>query len=130
VESERAKARRVLLHARSGELSVEDFHAGWPDSADPLIGAIFEETEDTVEHVPGPLLKRGTDQGRFRQSAAYKTLIVDEQLLLDDFADVSSERLVEIRDRLLKDIDWRQDDETLAKAAREFVAREVGGRAP
>lgn len=130
MDSERAKARCVLVDARSGKLSVEAFHANWPHSADPLIAAIFEETEDTVEHVPGSWLTFRTDQRRFRQSASYKTLIVDEQLLLDDFASVSSERLVAIRVRLLKEIDLRQDDEALATAAREFVTREIAGREP
>lgn len=123
--SERAQARAVVLGAMSGDLSVEEFHDKWPDSSDPLIRAIFEETEDTVEHVPGSWFRRGTDQSRFRESAPYKTLVVDGQLLLDDFAVAPSVLLVEIRERLLKEINLSQGDEALATSAREFVAREV-----
>jgi len=123
--SERAQARAVLLRAMSGDLSVEEFHHSWPDSSDPLIRAIFEETEDTVEHVPGSWVRRGTDYERFRKSAPYKTLIVNAQVLVDDFAEISSGRLVEIRGQLLKEVDLDQDDDVLATSARKFVAREV-----
>lgn len=125
--SERALARIVLLKALSGDLSLEDFHNRWPEPGDPLIDAIFEETEDTIEHVPGSWLTRGIDHARFRESIPYKTLVVDEQLLVDDFADVPSQRLLEIRERVLKEVNLRQDDEALATRAREFVAREIAG---
>lgn len=51
--------------------------------------------------------------------------MVDGQLLLDDFAVAPSVLLVEIRERLLKEINLSQGDEALATSAREFVAREV-----
>ena len=119
--SERARARGVLLDALRGDLQLDDFHRRWPDSDDALIRVIFEETEDTVEHTPGSWLRRRSAHERFRESVAYKTLVVDEQFLLDDFADVPSLRLVEIRERLLKEIDLRQEAEALATAARHFV---------
>lgn len=123
--SERAQARTVLLKALSGDLSLEHFHDSWPNPGDPLIDIIFEETEDTIEHVPGSLLRRGTDHERFRESTSYKTLVVDAQLLLDDFADIPAKRLVEIRARLLKEVNLHQDDEALATSTRAFVAKEV-----
>jgi hypothetical protein len=121
----RQQARALLLRAMSGHLSVEDFAEGWPEPGDSLIDAIFEETEDTVEHVPGYWLKRGTNHELFRKSISYKILVVDAQLLLDEFADIPSERLVEIRERLLKEVDLRADDDALVASAREFVAREI-----
>lgn len=101
--------------------------ADGPDTGDPLIDAIFDETEDTLEHTPGSLLRPGRDQERFQKSIPYKTLIVDEQLLLDDFADVPSPRLLQIRERLFKEVGLDQDDEALIGAACDFVAREVAG---
>jgi hypothetical protein len=109
----------------SGDLSVEEFHDSWPDSSDPLIRAIFEETEDTVEHVPGSWVRRGTDYERFRRSAPFKTLIVDAELLVDDLAEISSDRLVEIRGRLLREVNLDQEDDALATSARKFIVREV-----
>jgi hypothetical protein len=87
--TERAQARAVIGDALSGRLSINDFHRAWPDSDDPLIASIFDETEDTVEHVPGYWLRRGINLERFRGSNPYKILIVDRQLLLGDFADVA-----------------------------------------
>jgi hypothetical protein len=105
----RAQARAVIVDAQSGTLSIEDFHRRWqPEPGDPLIDAIFDETEDTIEHVPGSLFRRGSDDGRFRQSTPYKILLVDGQLLGEDFADVPSQRLLEIRTRLLKNVDLGQ----------------------
>jgi hypothetical protein len=124
----RAEAREVIVDALSGSVSLEDFHRRWPDAGDPLIDAIFDETEDTLEHTPGSLLS-GRDQERFEKSIPYTTLIVDEQLLLDDFAGVSSPRLLQIRERLFKQVALDQDDEALIGAARDFVAREVAGGA-
>jgi hypothetical protein len=124
---ERAQARAVITDALSRRLSFDDFYARWPDSGDPLIAAIFDETEDTIEHTPGSLFRPGRAQDRFQRSIPYKTLVVDGQLLLDSFADVPSHRLLEIRERFLKEVDLDQDDEALMKATREFVAREVAG---
>lgn len=86
---------------------------------------IFEETEDTLEHVPGSLLSRTASHERFRESVPYKILVVDRQLLHDDFADVSSKSLAEIRGRLLKELDFHQDDDSIAAATHEFVTKEV-----
>jgi len=47
---------------------------------------------------------------------------------MDDFADAASQRLLEIRHRLLKEVDLGQEDEALTKAAREFVAKELAKR--
>lgn len=127
--SDREQARAVLLRAMSGDLSIEEFHDSWPDSQDPLITAVFSETEETVEHVPGSWLRRGPSYDRFRKSADYKTLIVDAQLLLDDFRDVPSTRLLEVRRRLLKELDLKQDDSALAESARRAIAQEVAGTA-
>jgi hypothetical protein len=126
--TERAQARAVIDDALTGHLSIDDFHRAWPGSGDPLIASIFDETEDTVEHVPGHWLRRGINHERFRESVPYKILIVDRQLLLGDFADVASQRLLEIRNRLLKEVDLGQEDEALMKAAREFVAKELAER--
>lgn len=52
-------------------------------------------------------------------------LVVDATLLADDFADVPSERLVAIRERLLKEINLEQENEELADDVRTFVARQV-----
>jgi hypothetical protein len=131
VGSERAEARAVVLDALSGELKLKDFHDRWPDSNDPLIVVIFDETEDTIEHVPGSWFwfRRGTDWERFRESIPYKTLVVDGQVLADDFANIPSEHLVEIRERLLKEVNLRQDDESLAASVRAFVASAAAGPA-
>jgi hypothetical protein len=124
----RAQARAVIADALLGHLSIEDFHPRWQlEPGDPLIEAIFDETEDTIEHTPGSLVRRDSGDQRFRRSIPYKILVVDGQLLLDDFADVPSQLLLEIRTRLLKQVDLGQDDEPLMEAAREFVAREVSG---
>jgi hypothetical protein len=119
--SERSVARRVLERTVAQDLSLVDFYDSWPDSDDPLIRAIFEETEDTLEHVPGSWLRRTTDWGRFRESAPYKLLLIDAQLLLDEFASVPSERLVEIRGRLERAINLHQEDEAVIAEARAFV---------
>jgi hypothetical protein len=125
----RAQARAVITDALSGSLSFEDFHRRWPDVGDPLIDAIFDETEDTLEHQPGSLVRRSHDQERFQKSIPYKILVVDEQLLLDDFANVPSPRLVQIRERLFKEVGLDKDDEALIEAARDFVTREIAGGA-
>ncbi len=122
----RAQARGVIADTLSKPLSIQDFHRRWqPEPGDPLIDAIFDETEDTIEHAPGSLFRRGSDEGRFRQSISYKILLVDSELLRDDFADVPSQLLLEIRIRLLKQVDLGQDDGALMEAARELVASEV-----
>jgi hypothetical protein len=126
--TERAQARAVIDDALSGRLSIDNFHQAWPDSDDPLIASIFDETEDTVEHVPGYWLRRGTNLERFRESIPYKILIVDRQLLLGDFGDVASQRLLEIRSRLLREVDLGQEDEALMTTVREFVARDLPER--
>jgi hypothetical protein len=122
--SQRAQARAVLDRALAGDLSIDDLYGSWPEKGDPLTDAIFEETEDTIEHTPGSLL--GSSGNRFRESIPYKILVVDHQLLLDDFADIPPERLVEIRRRLLKELDLSQGSEAIAKAVREFIGRETG----
>jgi hypothetical protein len=123
--SNRAQAGLVLEAALSGGLSLEEFHRAWPEHGDPLIDVIFEETEDTVEHTPGSLLRRADEHERLRESVPYKILIVDQQLLSDEFSDVPSHSLVAIRERLLKELDLYQDHESLARSARDFVARET-----
>jgi hypothetical protein len=49
-QDRRQQARTVITDAQSGSLSLEDFHRRWPDVGDPLLDAIFDETEDTLEH--------------------------------------------------------------------------------
>jgi hypothetical protein len=71
------------------------------------------------------MVNHGSDDERFRGSIPYKILVVDGQLLLDEFADVPSQRMVEIRERLLGELDLRQADETLAASAREFVTTQI-----
>jgi hypothetical protein len=61
-----------------------------------------------------------------RAGGVHKTLVVDATLLAEDFADVPSERLVAIRERLLKEINLEQENDELAKDVRAFVARRVG----
>lgn len=122
--SKRSKARDVLKRAISGELTLEDFHSGWPEGGDALVDVIFEEAEDTIEHTPGSLLKRRRDDA-FQKSVPHKMLVVDRELLSDKFENIPSERLVEIRARLLQRLDLEQDDDALAMSAREFVAREI-----
>jgi len=61
----------------------------------------------------------------FRQSIPYKILLVDGQLLSDDFMDLSSQLLLEIRTRILKQVDSAQDDEAVMRAVRVFVAKEA-----
>jgi hypothetical protein len=125
--NEREQARAVLRDALSGDLELGEFHGRWPKSDDPLLQVVFEEAEDTVEHEPGSWFwfRRGDDKTRFRETVPYKTLVVDATLLGDDFADVSSERLVAIRERLLKEINLEQENEELADYVRAFVARHV-----
>jgi hypothetical protein len=125
--NEREQARAVLRDALSGDLELGEFHCRWPKSDDPLLQVVFEEAEDTVEHEPGSWFwfRRGDDKARFRQTVAYKTLVVDTMLLADDFADVPSERLVAIRERLLEEINLEQENEELADDVRTFVARQV-----
>jgi hypothetical protein len=127
VANERERARDVLRDALSGDLELGEFQGRWPKSDDPFLLVVFEEAEDTVEHEPGSWFwfRRGDDKTRFRETVPYKTLVVDATLLGDDFADVSSERLVAIRERLLKEINLDQGNEELADHVRAFVAREV-----
>jgi hypothetical protein len=44
----------------------------------------------------------------------------------EDFAEVPSERLVAIRERLLREINLEQENDELANDVRAFVARQVG----
>jgi hypothetical protein len=128
VASEREQARAIVSDALSGDLDLEQFHRRWPKSDDPLLQVVFEETEDTVEHEPGSWFwfRRGADKMRFRETVPYKTLVVDATLLAEDFADVPSERLVAIRDRLLKALNLEQKNDELAKDVRAFVTSRVG----
>jgi hypothetical protein len=122
--SNRAQAGLVLEAVLFGGLSLEEFHRAWPELGDPLIDVIFEETEDTVEHTPGSLRRRADEHERLRESLPYKILIVDQQLLSDEFSNVPSHSLVAIRERLLKELDLYQDKQSLARSVRDFVARE------
>ena len=126
--SEREQARAVVRDALSGDLELEQFHRRWPKSDDPLLQVVFEETEEVVEHEPGSWFwfRRGADKARFRETVPYKTLVVDATLLAEDFADVPSERLVAIRERLLKEINLEQENDELATDVRAFVARGFG----
>jgi hypothetical protein len=128
VASEREQARAVVSDALSGDLELEQFHRRWPKSDDPLLQVVFEETEDTVEHEPGSWFwfRRGADKARFRETVPYKTLMVDAMLLGEDFADVPSEHLVAIRERLLKEVNLEQENDELANDVRAFVTRRVG----
>jgi hypothetical protein len=126
--SEREHARAIVSAALSGDLDLEQFQGRWPKSDDPLLRAVFEETEDTVEYEPGSWFwfRRGADKSRFRETVPYKTLVVDAMLLAEDFAEVPSERLVAIRERLLREINLEQENDELANDVRAFVARQVG----
>jgi hypothetical protein len=127
VASEREQARALVSDALAGELELAEFLRRWPKSNDPLLQVVFEETENTVEHEPGSWFwyRRGADKARFRETAPYKTLVVDAVLLGEDFADVPSERLVAIRERLLKEISLEQESDELAAGSRAFVTRQV-----
>lgn len=125
----RSQARAVITEALAGSLSIEDFHRDWPDSLDPLLKVIFEETEDTVEHSPGSLFRPGSVDEQFRKSVPYKILLVDGELLSEEFIQASSQRMVGIRERLLKELDLAQDDSSLRNAAREFVTRALSAPA-
>lgn len=121
--SDRERAHAVLLRALTGELNVEDFHESWPESDDPLLSWIADETEDTVEHVPGAWVTRGVDMKKFQESSDYKVLVVDAELLSKDFADIPSSQLMRIRDEILATFDLSQDDEALASAVRSLITR-------
>jgi hypothetical protein len=125
--SEREQARAIVSDALSGDLELGEFHDRWPKSDDPLLQVVFGGTEDTVEHEPGSWFwfRRGGDKARFRETLPYKTLLVDATLLADEFADIPSERLVAIRERLLQEINLEQESDELAVDVRAFVARQA-----
>jgi hypothetical protein len=121
--TERQRALSVLKRALANELGIQDFHSAWPRSEDPLLEAIGDETEDTIEHAPASLIRGQADL--FERSAPYKLLIADSQLLADDFARIPSDELLDIRTRLLREIDLYQDDDALAAAAHNFIEGEI-----
>jgi hypothetical protein len=121
--SDRQRAHAVLLRALAGNFSIEDFHKSWPDSDDPLLGAIADETEDTVEHAPGGWLTRGVNKKQFQKSSDYKVLLIDAQLLSTEFAEIPSSQLISIRNEILATFDLNQVDESLTNAVRNLITQ-------
>ncbi len=116
----RKQARVLLKRALAGELPVEELHNTWPASDDALLVAIFEETEDTIEHQPGSLTSRSHHK-KFRGSVPYNILLVDKQLLLDDFKDVPSQTLLDIRSHVLRKLVLSGHDDSLADRAKQAI---------
>src|SRR4051794_22661523 len=101
----RQTARAVIQRALANELKIDDFHNVWPSSTDPLIRAIAEETEDSIEHAPAPLLRSRSSEV-FEESVLYKTMVVDAELLADEYARVPSSELLDLRARLFAELDF------------------------
>ena len=124
----RLRARELIEEVLAGRpLPLDEFHRRWPDDGDPLIRVVFEETEDTLEHAPRSWVRPGDADERFRRfrdSAPYKILQVDHLLLADDFAHVPSQSLLDIRARILAEVDLDHGEPVVA--SRELLAKELG----
>jgi len=75
--------RAICKDALDGSIGIEKFHRVWPEEADtdPLLGLIYNDVEDGVEHLPAYWLTGNINFKSWKQSRAYLTLYLDYVLL-------------------------------------------------